>query len=105
MVELFMGRNADGRLRVRDADWTLFLTQEVTPRFPDGMSIQDAYGQWRDSAHHGQIIHEPAKVIRILLPGDGSAQMDRIQAISRAYKERFAQQSVLRVSTDVCARF
>lgn len=105
MVELFMGRNAGDRLRVRDGEWARFVTEEITPRFPDGMSVQDASGQWRDTARNGAIVREPAKVMRIVLPGDGSAQMDRIMAISDAYKTRFDQQAVMRVLTEVCAGF
>lgn len=105
MVELFMGRNAGDRLRVRDADWARFLTEEITSRFPEGMSVHDASGQWRDNANGGRLVREPAKVVRIVLPGDGAAQMDRVLAISEAYKARFAQQSVLRVVSQVCAAF
>jgi hypothetical protein len=105
LVELFMGRNSGDRLRVREADWARFLTEEITPRFPEGMSVQDAFGQWRDTSASGRLIREPAKVVRIVLPGDGSPQMERILAISDAYKARFGQQAVMRVLTQVCAGF
>jgi Protein of unknown function (DUF3574). len=28
------------------ARWRAFLDKEVTPRFPDGLTVFDAYGQW-----------------------------------------------------------
>lgn len=35
---------------VSDEDWRAFLAAEVTPRFPDGLTVIDAAGQWRDGA-------------------------------------------------------
>ena len=32
-----------------DAAWDAFLADTVTPRFPDGLTVLDARGQWRDS--------------------------------------------------------
>src|SRR6476660_1905311 len=32
---------------VSEADWRGFLDREVTPRFPDGLSVLDVYGQWQ----------------------------------------------------------
>ncbi len=29
-----------------EVDWRAFLDKEVTPRFPDGLSVMDVYGQW-----------------------------------------------------------
>src|SRR5580658_862505 len=33
---------------VAEIRWQAFLDREVTPRFPDGLTVLDAYGQWRD---------------------------------------------------------
>src|SRR5579863_8635859 len=30
-----------------EGDWRSFLDREVTPRFPDGLSVLDVYGQWQ----------------------------------------------------------
>ena len=35
---------------VNEADWRRFLHREVTPRFPDGLSVVDVYGQWQGRA-------------------------------------------------------
>src|SRR5579872_2119619 len=32
---------------VSEADWRGFLDREVTPRFPNGLSVLDVYGQWQ----------------------------------------------------------
>src|SRR5882757_9515445 len=48
-VELMFGRNIGGRFGVTDARWTEFLAREVTPRFPDGLTVFDTSGQWCDA--------------------------------------------------------
>src|SRR5260370_41214423 len=32
---------------ISEASWRDFLDREVTPRFPSGLSVLDAYGQWQ----------------------------------------------------------
>ena len=53
-VDLYFGE-------ISPAQWTAFLDEEVTPRFPDGLSVIDVQGQWRNrqgaigrerSSHH-----------------------------------------------------
>lgn len=99
---LFFGRNDHDREVVSDAAWRDFLATEITPRFPDGLTVMDAAGQWRDSA--GALIRERSKMVLILaVPGpDGS---ERIDAIIAAYKDRFDQESVLRVIGNACVAF
>ena len=46
---LFMGRNSQSVEVVDDAAWVSFLEDTVTPRFPDGLTVLDAQGQWRGS--------------------------------------------------------
>src|SRR5262249_41064108 len=48
-VELMFGRNIGGKLGVTDALWRQFLAREMTPRFPDGLTVFDTSGQWRDA--------------------------------------------------------
>ena len=47
--QLFMGRSNQTGEVVDDAAWATFLGDTVTPRFPDGLTVFDARGQWRDS--------------------------------------------------------
>jgi hypothetical protein len=102
-IELMFGRNVRGRLSVGDAAWARFLAREITPRFPDGLTVVDAAGQWRDPAT-GRTAREPSRLVIIVTAGDAPAE-DRIAAIVAAYKERFHQKSVGVVATAVCAAF
>lgn len=98
---LFFGRStADGM--VADADWDAFLASEVTSRFPEGLTVLDAYGQWRSSS--GELLREHSKVVLIVAPPGGAAK-EHARSIADAYKSRFDQESVLLVVTDACATF
>jgi hypothetical protein len=102
-VELTFGRNIGNRLGVSEAAWTRFLAREVTLRFPDGLSVLDAAGQWQDKTR-GRVVREPSKLVMILTADDAPAR-DKIAAIVAAYKEQFHQQSVGVISRPVCAAF
>jgi Protein of unknown function (DUF3574) len=101
-IELFFGRNIGGRLGVSDGAWAQFLAHEVTSRFPDGLTVIDASGQWRSP--QGKIVRERSKLVRILVPAEGDAP-SRIDAIAEAYKRRFRQQSVGIVTRQSCVAF
>jgi len=51
---------------VSELEWQLFLRDEVTPRFPNGMTVWDAEGQWRGPG--GEIGHERTKVLLLVHP-------------------------------------
>jgi hypothetical protein len=102
-VELMFGRNIGGHLGVSEAAWTRFLAREVTPRFPDGLSVLDAAGQWQDK-ERGRVVREPSKLVIIVTADDAPAR-DKLAAIVTAYKQQFRQQSVGVISRPVCAVF
>lgn len=99
-VDLYMGRGTEGGREVSDAQWSRFVSDEVTQRFPDGLSVLDVAGQWRDQT--GRTIHEKSKLL-IVVVFDAPAHVPKIEAIVDAYKKRFAQQAILRVEKAVCA--
>jgi hypothetical protein len=101
MVELFLGRGLAGGGEVTEPEWRRFVDDEVTPRFPDGLTIFDARGQWRGD---GVIERENSKVLRLL--AFGAADVDaRLDAVMDAYLKRFHQRSVLRYDTMGCYLF
>jgi hypothetical protein len=103
VAQLLFGRNVEDQVRVSEADWRDFVAREVTPRFPDGFTVVDAAGQWRD-ARRGSILHEGSKLIEIVLPGAGDDRA-KIEAIAEAYKHRFEQKSVGLIINQACVRF
>ena len=99
---LFMGRSSQSGEVVDDAAWAAFLSDTVTPRFPDGLTVLDAQGQWRGS--DGVMLKERSKLLIILAP-TGDDKMRLTEEVSDEYKRRFDQESVLRVVEDVCVTF
>jgi hypothetical protein len=88
---------------VSEAQWRAFLDKEVTPRFPDGLSVVDVYGQW-------QGVKQPApqrlrsKMLIVDYP-DTQVNRDKIEAIRAAWKRQTGDQSVLRVTQPVDVSF
>jgi hypothetical protein len=103
VVELLFGRNIGNRLGVSEGEWRTFVAREVSPRFPDGLTVADVTGQWRDT-ERGTIVREPSKIVSVILR-DSAGYRDRIDAIVAAYKQRFRQQSVGVVTRPVCVAF
>jgi hypothetical protein len=103
VAELVFGRNIGDKLGVSEADWNRFLDEEVTPRFPDGLTVLGGSGQWRDT-ERGTIVQEPSKVLVVVL-GDEARDKPRINEIASAYKQRFQQQGVLTMLRPACVSF
>jgi hypothetical protein len=102
VADLLFGRNIGGRLGVSEAAFAAFVDREVTPRFPDGLTITDARGQYREAA--GRLIREPSKVITIVL-SDEARDLPRLAEVAAAYRRRFAQDSVGIVTRRACVAF
>jgi hypothetical protein len=73
---------------------------EVSPRFPQGFTIWQADGQWRDS--EGRIHRERAKVL-LLVHENTAAVREALQGLVINYKRNFQQQSMLWETAMVCA--
>jgi len=103
VAELLFGRKIGDRLGVSEREFLNFLDREITPRFPDGLTVYDARGQWRDQERN-HIVREPSKVVMIVLPGKPE-DMVRLSEVAEAYKKRFKQQSVGIVLRPACVSF
>ena len=83
-------------------DWRGFVDDVVTPRFPDGLTAWPATGQWRPAG--GAVVREASTVLNIVHAADARSDA-AIAEIIDAYKRRFQQESVLRVSSAACVAF
>jgi hypothetical protein len=81
---------------ISEARWREFLDREVTPRFRDGLSVEEVYGQWQS---RGQSVPERlrSKVLIIDYP-DTPENRAKIDAIRASWKKQTGDQSVLRVT-------
>ena len=67
VAEAFLVRDRAGAPEVGEAELAAFLAEEATPRFPDGLTVLDAAGQWRGA--DGRVLRERSKLLVIALPG------------------------------------
>jgi hypothetical protein len=103
VAELLFGRDIGSRIGVSETAWRDFVARQITPRFPDGLTVIPAMGQWRDPASK-RIVREPSRLVMIVLPGNSDDQL-RLAAVVAAYKRRFHQHSVGLIVQSACAAF
>jgi len=96
-AQLFLGGKAP--TRPNEADLRRFIDQEVTPRFPDGVTVVPGGGRWKGAQN--QMIRDAAKVVLIVLPARGDAQAN-VEAVRAAYRQRFNQDSVVVTPPAAC---
>jgi len=100
VVQMVFGRNIGQTVGVSEDDFTRFLDEAVTPRFPDGLTVQESQGRW---LHNGVDYHEPGKVLTLILarPGDRA----KVREVAAAYEARFRQDAVLIIARPACVEF
>jgi len=103
IAELFFGRTIKGRGPLTDAEWAEFAAQTITPNFPDGFTVFDGDGQWRNP-QTGQIASDRTKILLVAAKREPDLAR-RLSAVIDAYKARFHQQSVGVITRDSCAVF
>lgn len=95
-TELYFGMDIPGGGTVSEDDWSKFLNDTVTPRFPDGITVVESLGQYKDKS--GTIVKEKSRMLILLYPKSLRKTNDpKIEEIREAYKKTFKQESVMRV--------
>src|SRR5262245_22897126 len=83
-TELFFGTNRPDDEPVTDEKFNEFVNSVVTDRFPDGLTLLTAYGQFRNSA--GDLVREKSFLLILLYPPEMQDASKRIQEIRNCYK-------------------
>jgi Protein of unknown function (DUF3574) len=91
-VDLFFGRNMSSGGKVSQEQFQDFVNTAITPRFPAGLTIFDATGQFQNNA--GMIVRENTKTVTLLLEDTLSNEL-AVNQIVRDYTKKFNQESVL----------
>ena len=102
-AQLFFGRDIPGGGQVSDDEWSKFASDVIAAEFPDGFTVSDAEGAWRD-ARTGGAVHEKSKIVLI----DGrptQAFARKLRHITESYRARFHQDAVGVVTREICAAF
>ena len=85
---------------VTPEEWAQFLADTVTPRFPDGLTVWQASGQWRSAS--GSIVREASYVLGLVHAPDAAAD-HAVRELVDVYKRRFQQEAALRVRSEACS--
>ena len=88
---------------VTDEQFKAFLDSEITPRFPEGLTVLTGYGQFLNST--GVIQQERSFVLILLYPPLSRDSNRKIEEIRALYKATFNQESVLRADTNNVVSF
>jgi hypothetical protein len=95
-TELYFGMDISDGGTVSDDEWSEFLETQVTPKFPEGFTVVEAYGQFRE--RDGTIGKEKSRMLILLYPKKMKADANvNIDAIRAAYVKQFRQKSVMRM--------
>jgi uncharacterized protein DUF3574 len=87
---------------VSDEEWQAFVLQEITPRFPQGLTSWQASGQWLSGS--GVLQRERSFILYIIHPDTPKDEL-AIREIIATYRKAFQQESVLRVRSPVWISF
>jgi hypothetical protein len=94
-TELYFGSNKPDGTAVTPEQFQQFLNAEITPRFPDGLTLLTGLGQFKGSS--GVIERERSMELILLYPVDTARSSGmKIEEIRTAYESQFQQESVLR---------
>jgi len=103
VATLLFGLDLPGRQPVTNDEWSAFIRDVVTSRFPEGLTVLDGNGQWRDPAT-GRVSAAPSRVV-IIATDDARSAPGKLAEVADAYKARFDQKSVGILVSPTCAAF
>jgi hypothetical protein len=100
---MYFGLTDSAGNTVSEAEWSAFLADTITPRFPNGLTVLDGRGQWLDPS--GNLQREPVKVLIGVSGATQDEGLRLLDEISEEFETRFNQDSVFRVipAGKVCA--
>jgi hypothetical protein len=97
--QLYLGGSRPYAAEVSAAEWAAFSRDEITPRFPQGFTVLEGQGQWRNA--DGSMAQESSRVLQVVHADDPAAAA-AMREIAMHYKQRFGQEAVLRVRSPAC---
>src|SRR5262245_5636522 len=95
-THLYFGTAKGDGTAVSEQEFRDFVDQVIARRFPDGLTVAPAQGQFKSS--DGTVIKEQSFVVTLLYPADSQKECSRrINTIRQLYLNLHDQESVLRV--------
>lgn len=104
--ELYFGTTKDDGTAYAPEEFDAFLDTEITPRFPDGLTLLTGLGQWQGEGDE-EVLQERSQVLIILYPLESARESSaKLEEIRDLYEAQFNQFSVLRADVSpVCTSF
>lgn len=98
---LYFGLSLPKGGAISEKQWQAFLADTVSPRFPDGLTVVSAVGQWRDPKSKSAKPNSEKTKIVILIRADTPAADKSVAEIKAVYLKRFHQIAVLQTDQPV----
>jgi len=99
---LYFGlRTPDGK-GVSEQAWSRFLAEVVTPRFPDGLTVLNAYGQGSSNAATGGLVIAETTKMLVIVRHDTPEAAQKIEEIKADYRRLFSPTGIFH--TEAAAR-
>jgi hypothetical protein len=103
VTQLFFGRDIKGRAPLTDGEWSAFVADKVAKNFPNGFTVGDGEGEWRDPKT-GRVVRERSKIVTVAA-AEAPGLVPRIESVMDSYRARFHQTSVGVLTTRECGSF
>lgn len=105
MIEtnLYFGKTRPDGSMITEQEWKMFKEEYISRVCNEGSTVLSGEGNWQDPVTH-KLIAEPSYVV-IYFYKRSSSKSRQIDSLRYWYKEKFQQQSVLRVDKKVKAAF
>lgn len=103
VTRLAFGRKIPDGSTVTDDDWRQFEREQISRMFPDGFTVIEAHGGWRDVAA-GTAIQEPTVIVEVCHDG-GDEALRLLRTLGLVYKIIFRQDAVMMTTLPVGVDF
>jgi len=94
-TELYLGGIQGGGQTVSEEEWSGYLTKVLTPAFPKGLTVYNAYGQIQQA--DGKIDRQPTRVVVIVHPHK-TDQETSFSSVIQAYQRQFPGTKVMKLT-------
>jgi hypothetical protein len=97
---LYFGLRTDDGGGVSEQAWTKFLAEVITPRFPDGLTVLEAYGQSDRHEADGGVTGQLTRVLIVVHPASPEATA-AVAEIKAEWHRRFPGAGLFHTESDV----
>jgi hypothetical protein len=97
---LYFGLRTGDGFDVTPLDWRAFLVETVTPRFPNGLTVLEAYGQSSRQVDGVPVGAQLTRVLIVVHPASAEATA-AVAEIKAAWRARFPGAGLFHTESDV----